>query len=246
MDKWKVFNRDTEAGRLLSKLYGVADAGKVSYPQPRRRRSTAAAIDTTVEDEGGAASSTRSWKTTCVVHGMDKKAEEEKERERKGNTERALGLAVPKVGRHTTEDGASPQGRKIDLVPRRKTEAVCRDIVEEAANKKRMYRPPRSRDVSSDEEKARLQRMMAGDSPSPPSALKSGGAISDAILPENLCDQLISEMNERSRHQLAMEAIGAGDDARERTAYEIKERLEHLRRLDPQRALVEAQKLLEA
>ena len=243
MDKWKVFNRDTEAGRLLSKLYGVADAGKVSYPQPRRRRSTAAAIDTTDEDEGGAASSTRSWKTTCVVHGMDKKAEEEKERERKENAERALSLAVPKVGRHPAADGAC---RKIDLVPRRKTEAVCRNVVEEAVNKKRMYRPPRSRDTSSDEAKARLQRMMTGDSPSPPSALKSGGAISDAILPENFCDQLISEMNERSRHQLAMEAIGAGDDARERTAYEIKERLEHLRRLDPQRALVEAQKLLEA
>jgi hypothetical protein len=245
MDKWKVFNRDTEAGRLLSKLYGVAAAGKVSYPQPRRRRSTAA-IDNTDEDEGGAASSTRSWKTTCVVRGMDKKAEEEKERERKENAERALGLAVPKVGRHPAADGASSRGGKIDLVPRRKTEAVCRDIVEEAANKKRMYRPPRSRDVSSDEAKARLQRMMTGDSPSPPSAPKSGGAKSDAVLPETLSDQLMSEINERTRHQLAMEAIGAGDDTRETTAYEIKERLEHLRRLDPQRALVEAQKLLEA
>jgi hypothetical protein len=134
MDKWKVFNRDTEAGRLLSKLYGVAAAGKVSYPQPRRRRSTAA-IDNTDEDEGGAASSTRSWKTTCVVRGMDKKAEEEKERERKENAERALGLAVPKVGRHPAADGASSRGGKIDLVPRRKTEAVCRDIVEEAVRR---------------------------------------------------------------------------------------------------------------
>jgi hypothetical protein len=237
---WKVFNRDTEAGRLLSKLYGVA--AEVSYPHPRRRKSTAA-IDTTDEDEGGAAP-TRSWKTTCVVHGMDKKAEEEKERERKENAERALSLAVPKVGRHPAADGAC---RKIDLVPRRKTEAVCRNVVEEAVNKKRMYRPPRSRDTSSDEAKARLQRMMTGDSPSPPSAPKSGGAkSSNAVLPENLFDQLLSEIMERRRHQLAMDVIGVGDDTRETTAYEIKERLEHLRRLDPQRALLEAHKLLEA
>jgi hypothetical protein len=241
-DAWKVFNRDTEAGRLLSKLYGVAAPEKVSYRQPLRRRSTAA-IETTDDDEEGGAP-TRSWKTTCVVHGTNKKAEEEKERERKENAERALSLAIPKVGRHPAADGAS-HGRKIDLVPRRKTEAVCRSTVEEAADKKRMYRPPRSREISSDDAKARLQRMMTGDPPSPV-APKSSVAKYDTVHPETIFDQLLSEINERRRHQLAMEAIGAGDDTRETTAFEIKERLEHLRRLDPQRALAEAQRLLEA
>ncbi|KAL3770126.1 hypothetical protein ACHAW5_009667 [Stephanodiscus triporus] len=239
-DAWKIFNRDTEAGRLLSKLYGVA--ARVSYPEPRRRRSNSTIVNP--NDRGGDAP-TRSWKTTCTVHSRDKKAEEAKERERKRNSARVLSLAVPKVGRRHITDDAS-HGKGINLVPRRKTEAVCRNTVEEALNKKRMYRPPRSREISSDEEKARLQRMMTGDSPSPPIAPKSSGSKFDAVHPATLFDQLLSEIDERRQHQLAMEEIGVGDDTREKTACEIKERLEHLKRLDPQRALEEVQKRMKA
>jgi hypothetical protein len=236
---WKIFNRDTEAGRLLSKLYGVAP--RVSYPEPRRRRSTATIkkADDDDDDEGGAPM--RSWKTTCTVHSRNKKAEEEKEHERKKNIARALSLAVPKVGRNTTTAGGASRSEKVDLIPRRKTEAVCRNTIDEAVDKKRMYRPPRSREISTDEEKARLQRMMSGDSRSPPNATKSSRAKSDAVqTPATMFDQLLSEINERSQHQLAMDEMGAGDDTRDTTANEIRERLEHLKRLDPQRALAVA------
>jgi hypothetical protein len=241
---WKIFNRDTEAGRLLSKLYGVAP--RVSYPEPRRRRSTAAIEKADDDDDGGGGAPMRSWKTTCTVHSRDKKAEEERELERRKNFERALSLAVPRVGRNAAPANGTSRGANIDLIPRRKTEAVCRSTVDEAVNKKRMYRPPRSREISTDEEKARLQRMMSGDSNSPPHATKSGRAKSDAVqTPGTMFDQLLSEIHERRQHQLAMDEMGAGDDTRATTANEIRERLKHLKRLDPQRALTVAQELNE-
>ncbi|KAL3807296.1 hypothetical protein ACHAXA_002803 [Cyclostephanos tholiformis] len=239
---WKIFNRDTEAGRLLSKLYGVAP--RVSYPEPRRRTAAIVKVAAVNDDDHEGGASMRLWKTTCTVHGRDKKAEEAKELERKKNFARALSLAVPRVGRNpTTIDGASRR-EKIDLIPRRKTEAVCRNTVDEALNKKRMYRPPCSREISTDEEKARLQRIMSGDSPNPLNSTQSGRAESDAVSTQaTMFDQLLSEINERRQHQLAMEEMGAGEDTRKTTANEIKERLKHLKRLDPPRALAVAQEL---
>jgi hypothetical protein len=108
---WKVFKRDTEAGRLLSKLFGVDASEKVSYRQPRRPRSTATNETTEDDDEGGAP--TRSWKRTCVVHGMNKRAEDEKERGRKEHAKGTRSSAVPTVGRRPAPGDAS-RGRKID------------------------------------------------------------------------------------------------------------------------------------
>jgi hypothetical protein len=108
---WKVFKQDTEAGRLLSKLFGVDASEKVLYCQPQRPRSTATNETTEDDDEGGAP--TRSWKRTCVVHGMNKRAEDKKERGRKEHAKGMLSLAVPTVGRHPAPDGMY-RGRKID------------------------------------------------------------------------------------------------------------------------------------
>jgi hypothetical protein len=51
-----------------------------------------------------------------------------------------------------------------------------------------------------------------------------------------LFDQLLSEIYERKQHQQAMEEMGAGADTRNTTAIEIKQRVDQLRKLDPQRA----------
>jgi len=229
-DAWKIFNRDTEAGRLLSRLYGVAPSGKVSYPKHRRRRR---AKESDSDD-------CRSWKTTGVVHGWSKAAETEKEEERKANIARALSLAVPKVGRgsqrHSGGTMRETESLKIDLVPRRKTEVASRQTVEETLQKKRQYRPPAARNV--EDEKKKLQGAIS-IAPTPRSTSLSSGAVR----PSTLFDQLFQEIKERRQHQMEMEAIGAGEATRESIAYEIKERIEHLKRLDPKRALTVVQRL---
>ena len=137
-DSWKVFNRDTEAGRLLSRLYGVAPSGRVSYPKHQRRRRRRVTDGNASNDTKNDEIPTRSWKTTYTVHGWNKACEEEeKERERKENISRALSLKVPKVGRgvaeqrHSSVVDTSHASIKIDLVPRRKTELGCSASVQE-------------------------------------------------------------------------------------------------------------------
>ena len=242
---WKIFNRDTEAGRLLSRLYGVKPCvSQPPEPSKRRRRRT---TDNPEEDVGDvAASTTRSWKTTFTVHSRDKVAEEEKDRVKKENAVKRMSLVVPKVGRSSSSE-ISNKKKRIDKIPRRKSEMGCKNAIEDTMEKKRMYKPPHLKDVSSDKEKARLQKIMTGDeSPSPPklriasSSSKHGSGKSLRLSVEEevttLFDQLLSEIYERRQHQLAMEEMGAGAATRESTAIEIKQRIDQLRKLDPQRA----------
>ena len=239
---WKIFNRDTEAGRLLSRLYGLKPSVTQPEPSNRRRRRT----HNPEEDEGAAvAPTTRSWKTTFTVHSRDKVAEEEKDRVKKENAAKRMSLVVPKVGR-SSSDG--DKKKEVDKIPRRKKEVVCKNAIEDALEKKRMYKPPHSKDVSSDKEKARLQKLMTGESqsPSPPklriasssSKHGSGKSVHPPVEEEEttLFDQLLSEIYERRQHQQAMEEMGAGADTRNTTAIEIKQRVDQLRKLDPQRA----------
>jgi hypothetical protein len=215
----------------LSKLFGVAALEKVWYCQPRRPRSTATIETTKDSNEGGAP--TRSWKRTCVVHGMNKRAEDKKEQGRKEHAKGARSSAVPTVGCRPAPDGAS-RSRKID---RRFAGAPSRKPWTRNGRKGHPI-PVRCRLT-----RRRQDRM--GD-PLGPSAPESGAAKSNAVHPGTLFDQLLGKVNERRRHQLAMEAIGASIDTREMTAFEIKGRLVHLRRLDPQQALAEALRLAEA
>ena len=240
---WKIFNRDTEAGRLLSRLYGLKPSVTQPEPSNRRRRRT----HNPEEDEGAAVAptTTRSWKTTFTVHSRDKVAEEEKDRVKKENAAKRMSLVVPKVGQ-SSSDG--DKKKKVDKIPRRKKEVMCKNAIEDALEKNRMYKPPHSKDVSSDKEKARLQKLMTGESqsPSPPklriasssSKHGSGKSVHPPVEEEDttLFDQLLSEIYERKQHQQAMEEMGAGADTRNTTAIEIKQRVDQLRKLDPQRA----------
>ncbi len=239
-DAWKIFNKDSEAGRLLSRLYGIPPTRTVSYPKVQRRNSTT---------DRGATAETRnrkgSWKTTYTVHGRDKAVEEAKAREREENTAKALSLAIPKFGR-----GNSTSVRKQILIPRRKTEMGCKSTIEETILKNRLYRPPHTRTISSDEEKNRLQQIMMGgnlrgesSTTTSSSHCEKSGDPAAAAATTTLVDQLVCEIIERRQHQIDMERIGAGEATRKNTAIEIKNRLEHLKRLDPRLASAVAQKL---
>ena len=253
-EAWKVFNRDTEAGRLLSRLYGVAPQGRVSYPKQRRRRRV---TQNTVNDSNDKSASR--WKTVGSTHCLSKEAEEEKEQERKNNIARALSLAVPKVGRgfgeqrHSNPDGNRNAGT-MKNIPRRKTALTCRNIIEDTAQKNKHYRPPCSKDNSY--EKNRLNDIFASKGgkclPEDLTSIPIGdfkSAVpnpSSATRPSTLFDQIYHEILERRKHQLCLEELGSGEATREATAYEIKERLEQLKRLDSGRALTVVQKLMKS
>lgn len=235
---WKVFQRDTEAGRLLSRLYGCAPSkSQVNYPKLRTRRAT--------DGEN------RGWRTTYTVHSLSKAEEEEKETERKTNTLRAMSMKVPKVGRagerRTLIDASS---LKVDQIPRRKTEAGCKSNVEQVRFLNKKYRPPAAHAFSSDTEKQRLNEIFShGKGKCLPKDLTSfeshpsnGGvndtATSKCLLPDSMFDQIYQEVLERREHQMKMERLGAGESTRQTTVNEIQSRLNQLRKIDPQKAEV--------
>ena len=242
-DSWKIFNRDDEAGRLLSRLYGVNGvdaAASVSYPPKRRRRPR-------VADAGRAAGHAARWKMTY------KAAEEEKERERKENISRALSLAVPKVGRGARQQRRTVHGSAaaahICRVPRRKTEATCKRTQEEHKEKARHYRPSAGTTRYASDKR----RLQGGDEGERPPKDSTGAAPDHAAADApahavacTLFEQLQQEILERREHQLRMEEIGAGAATREATGREIQERMDRLRRLDATRAVALVQKLMKS
>jgi hypothetical protein len=234
---WKVFQRDTEAGRLLSRLYGCTPSqSRVSYPSAKqRRRST---------EEKQPNENPSKWKTTYTVHTLNKTEEREKENERKNNITRALLMKVPKFGQNVqrrTIDGAYA---KVDQIPRRKNVTGCINSVEEAKFLNKKYRPPAAHAFSSEGEKQRLSDMFSrgkdltglGNSNGDSSAIERSTTSKQSSMPKSLFDQIFQEIKERREHQLEMERLGAGESTRQTTVNEIQSRLHQLRRIDPSKA----------
>ena len=255
---WKIFRRDTEAGRLLSRLYGVSNSQQqLNYPKQRRRRRVN--ISETSDDDdvekNSATTSSRPWRTTYSCQGWSKAAEEERERERKNNIARALSLSVPKVGRgrqHSSRhSGLMIHAAKVDQIPRRKTEVRCRHDQEHAEFANKNYRPPCSYATSSDEEKQRLNiafetrgKCLPEDLTSMPAAASSTSLMkNDTTHPpaNTLFDQIVQEIVERRQY---LEEVGAGDATRDQIADQIRVRVEHMKKIDPIRATMVVKQMM--
>jgi hypothetical protein len=265
---WKIFRRDTEAGRLLSRLYGVSNSQqKLNYPKQRRRRRVN--ISETSDDEdvekNSPTTSSRPWRTTYSCQGWSKAAEEERERERKNNIARALSLSVPKVGRgkqHSSRHsmingnnhGLMIHVAKVDQIPRRRTEVRCRHDQEHAEFVNKKYRPPCSYATSSDEEKQRLNIAFETNGgkclpnlPAPAAASPSLMKNDTSRPPANtLFDQIVQEIVERRQYQMDLEAVGAGDATRDQIADQIRVRVEHLKKIDPMRATMVVKQMMKS
>jgi hypothetical protein len=225
-ESWKVFQRDSEAGRLLSRLYGLPPSqSKITYPKLRRATSSDSPCD----------SASRKWKTTYTIHTLSKSEEKEKENERKNNISRALSIKVPKVGRQSSINESS--SLKIDLVPRRKTETGCRSSIEQVKFQNKKYRPPAAHAFSSDAEKQRLNDLF---SEGKGKCLPEEGhtTASNCALPESLFDQIYQEIKERREYQLEMERLSAGEATRQTIINEIQSRINQLKRIDSTKAAV--------
>jgi hypothetical protein len=258
---WKVFARDSEAGRLLSRLYNTnTSSQRVNYPKAKQRRrpreesgATKTSSSNNVNDQK------RPWKTTYTCHGWNKVAEEERESERKINIQRALSLNVPKVGvvgrgesRHTINSLAIHAANKVDQIPRRRSELSCLHDQADIGFANKKYRPPYSVAKSSSEEKQRLARVfdtkggrcLPKDLTSLPSKEVGSHLNRNENEPDTLFDQICQEINERRQYQMELEAIGAGLETRDQVVNEIRIRIEHLKKIDPKRAAFIVQRVL--
>ncbi len=241
-DSWKIFRHDTEAGRLLSRLYGVPPSTiQVSYPKLQRRRTENCANDTT-----------KVWKPSYCNHGTNRVEQEKNEKQRQVHKARALSLVVPKVGKggcgvHDIH-AFDTANAKIDMIPRRRSQHQCKEIIEDYTFVNKKFRPAHSRSFSSDDEKQRLTRMfvekggrcLPEDLTNPPAfnRVQLGDKEKrQGKQNETLFDQIYQEIVERREHQLAMEQLGAGGPTSESTAFEIKKRLELLMKIDQNRAI---------
>lgn len=243
---WKIFQRDTQAGRLLSRLYGCSPISqRVSYPKPRRRRSVE--VDSGNQPKLTQADASKGWKTTYTVHSLSKAEEAEKENERKKNISRALSVRVPKVGRNKSGQRDRNCAAKVDQIPHRKTENGCKSTVEEVKFLNKKYRPPVSHAYSSDAEKKRLNDLFSGGGgkclpkdltnlPGHAASRETESGCKSRELPDTLFDQIYYEIKERREHQMEMERLGAGDETRQSTVSEIQTRLTQLRKIDPNKA----------
>ena len=252
-ESWKVFQRDTEAGRLLSRLYGCpASKSKISYPKQRRRRATDGNQQKKSNEDA-----LRSWKTTYTVKSLSAKEEAERDSQRKQNKSKAVAMKIPKVGRQTHRRGTVSETdlsctisigngmAKVDLIPRRKTEAGCKSNVEEVKFMNKKFRPPVSHAYSSDLEKKRLNDVFSnGSGKCLPADLTALPVISNSAATsgtkssttDSLFDQIFHEIKERREYQLEMERLGAGEATRQQTVNEIQSRCNQLRKVDPSRA----------
>lgn len=249
-DLWKIFRHDTEAGRLLSRLYGVRTSTTlVNYPKLQRRRSDNCAKD----------NNAKVWKPTYCTHGRNQEEREENEKQRHAHKARALSLVVPKVGKggcgvhdiHTFENSNA----KIDMIPRRRSQHQCKEVINGYTFVNKKYRPAHSHSFSSEAEKQRLTslfgeksgRCLPEDLTNPP-AIQRGRDRDDekqqGTKNVTLFDQICQEVVERREHQLAMDELGAGSPTRESTAIEIKKRIEQLMKIDREKAIDMTKKLM--
>lgn len=258
---WRVFKHDTEAGRLLSRLYGVTPGGKpqINYPKLKTR--------TNRPDQQQARSH---WKG-----GRDS--------DRTGfDRSRAATVAAPKVGRGTRYGGGAATAA-VALIPRRKNEIACQEELTAIESVRHAFRPAHdggaySTDVEKDRlnelftfgggaalpeeltlpeaplpseersrkaerrrvDKARRRRRarLNGDAADGDSTDSDGedGREASKGHGAGLFDHILGEIEDRRTFQFSMEETGSGASTRAQVAEEISARVKELMKLDKDRA----------
>lgn len=214
---WNVFRKDTECGRLLSRLYGsTVDAScQISYPKLNIK-----ADDTSKRSP---------WGIEGSKHNKGGKIDIKK---------RAKSVRVPKVGK--TKDNSFIHD-KISLLPRRKSESACKSTVQESTSYRSAYRPPNRSFTTSAMEKDRLSNLFERGGKGLPQELttlplqkeKLGKEVSEPGPSESeMANQIFSEIQERRRFQEEMENSGAGDESRATILTDITKRMKELMKLD--------------
>lgn len=220
---WRVFKSDSEAGRLLSRLYGVKpNENKIRYPKLR--------------SSGVDISDRLSWNQTNKREKVQRNV-----------------VKVPKVGQciRQKENNKKPSLLHVSSIPRRKTEALCQETIKECQIKRYSYRPPMKAMHSTQEEKDRLCDINSyGGGCGLPEELTirpKQAALEEKLHQDiskeqkeqrSLPDEIVKEIEERRAFQCEMEQNGAGDKTRDKIVKEISDRIKELMKLDPDKARV--------
>ena len=147
---WKAFKCDTQAGKLLSRLYGVQPESrpKINYPvlKAKKQRNEECIVEHVSQ-----------WRNVNAKPGSTDP------REVKFQKDKAKALSVPKVGRTQSIQSKNNVSRPINLsrqgIPSRKSEVACKKEIRNIAMKNEAYRPPHERLSSTDYEKNRLNEI---------------------------------------------------------------------------------------
>lgn len=138
---WKVFDRKTEAGRLLARLYGISSKigmdAPIQYPKLKTRKSDL---------------STCQWKVgNNANHNPDSTVAAINSRIK------AKSVHVPKVGKSRKSFGQSSYQNLalVDIIPKRKSVQKCREEILQTEERITAYRPP-NRTCLAEVEKNRL------------------------------------------------------------------------------------------
>ncbi len=237
---WKVFRRDTEAGRLLSRLYGVdatsshaAAAQAIHYP--KLKTSAKPEVDLKRRSRWNAPNP-----SDLSKHKHQKAA--------------SVSIVVPRVGTKKKKNHISSTTR------RKKTYKECLATIDDNRNHNQNYRPPNYMKNSVSEKEKLCDVFEHGDGNAlPKSALPSkeqreewmssstrstmrssrknmdmkiGNQTQTNESSSSIAMQLVQEIRERREFQSAMEQCAAGDATRQQTVEEISIRMKELMKCD--------------
>ena len=226
---WKVFKGDTEASRLLSRLYGVQANKDCAIQYPKVKVGKQKLDDRTP------------WNQSDI----------------KTKTSQRNLVKVPKFG--LQKQKKVEHINKVSSIPRRKTYASCQQTLEQNSMLNLNYRPPVSLKQNVSNEKDRLcklheygggcalpDELTIPKQPIPEDRTRDKGRksqqsskddnLSTNTKDSNLAGVIVGEIKERRDFQIAMEDMGCGDQTRSKIVSEIECRMRELRVLDPSTA----------
>ncbi len=223
---WKVFRRDTKAGRLLSRLYGTTENNSlgINYPKLKAKKND------NLEHRSP-------WNNAPSATKLSHLLEKQK---------RASSIKVPKVGKTYNEKQQQQHTHKqltIHAVPKRRTESVCKKIVLDTKALNQSYRPPYQISGEKDKEKLLNEFEREGGKCLPTELTaqpqKKDTKRVDPTKPRgvsvkaSIANQIALEIKERRDFQNEMELNCAGDETREAVVEDISKRLRELMKYDP-------------
>ena len=236
-EDWKVFRKDTEAGRLLSRLYGVASTSQhapVNYPKIK--------ISTEKEEEVQQRSQ---WSIKNTSSSG-----------RNAHTKRsATTVRVPRFG--TNRQKEIKCQNHVSRIPRRKTHNACLNEIHDNRALNETYRPPHNGFLtnSTTEKDILCEAFQYGDGcalpkvalpskelrekykqcliPAHNEGMKTILPASDPTTSSKVAMQIVKEIEERREFQASMEDNCAGDMTRNKIVEEISTRLKELMKIDP-------------
>ena len=245
-DEWRAFRHDTEAGRLLARLYGVdnrSNTTNISYPKIKKQLPN---------NQQQPLHHDAQWRSVGAPHTRDPT-------DKRYDRAKAAKVPVPKFGRNKID---SARSSAVDRIPHRRSARSCSNEVANGRKQSGAYRPPRQNDIYSEAEKEKLSeintyrggKILPTDLTHPvaplPSEIEKRQREADRLRKSQsqmdephasqssstLFDQILNEINERRAWQSEMEVIGEGGKSRQKTVEEISARVKELHRIDKVRA----------